>query len=411
MGDGDTVVGHGDALGLGLAHAPEHLAAVEHATAAVDHEVVAGKVLGEAAAGGGLHREVPSRVLPEPRGDLLRPDVAALAVVRAALGDEHARALRQPVDRRGAAHGAREQPLVARHQDREARQRHVCGHDAGDLREDLAVRDHHRGPGAGGGEALERAREDRLLHHDGLAAGVEHVAHHHLLGQDQPSLGGRLVDGDHQDHDVARDEQVAHERPLLPAGAAEPCDGLLELEDAGAGEGAQVHLVRGVRGDLAQEVALVVGDEVGRVLRPEQPHQLALARPHPRGRVHHEHRHVCGAQDLARPLHAQLAQLAGVVEAGGVHHGHRPQGQDLHGLDHRVRRGAQRVRHDREVLAGDGVDHARLARVPPPEEADVHALRRGGVVKTHALLLPRVDPGSCHLAACRRRAPPRGPPP
>ena len=88
LGDGDAVVDHGNACCVCNRNSMLHGSLVEHTAATVDHQVVTGQILGELAAGGKGKVKRFLGVIPHPAGYLHRADVVALAVVRAAFGDQ-----------------------------------------------------------------------------------------------------------------------------------------------------------------------------------------------------------------------------------------------------------------------------------------------------------------------------------
>ena len=55
MCDGDAIVRHGHALGTALFHTLKHEPPVEHATAAMDNEVIASHVVGKILTGHNIH--------------------------------------------------------------------------------------------------------------------------------------------------------------------------------------------------------------------------------------------------------------------------------------------------------------------------------------------------------------------
>ena len=63
------------------------------------------KIFGKSAAGSKLEFKVLAGVFADPRGQLHGADIAALAVVRAAFGDQNAVARFQILNSRSAAHG------------------------------------------------------------------------------------------------------------------------------------------------------------------------------------------------------------------------------------------------------------------------------------------------------------------
>ena len=119
----------------------------------------------------------------------------------------------------------------------------------------------------------------------------------------------------------------------------------------------------------------------GRDLALRQLGQDLLLELAPLPRLGDDHAQVGAVEHLHGAPGPQLAERAHVVEAGRVDEQHRAEGQQLHGLLHRVGGGARLLRHDGHVLPGDGVQQAGLAHVAPPEEGDVQAHAAWGVVE------------------------------
>ena len=105
QGDYGAVVGEGDGLVGGGAHAVLDFAVVQHAAAAVDHHGIRGKVLWEFGAGAELEIQGLAGVLLEPVWQLYGSNVAALAVVGAALGDQNGVAVLQLIQPGSSVNG------------------------------------------------------------------------------------------------------------------------------------------------------------------------------------------------------------------------------------------------------------------------------------------------------------------
>ena len=88
ISDAQAVVGHGNALVGSAAVTVLHLPFVQHAAAAVDDKPVRGQVCGKFRAAGPGKSEIFSGKFPDPFRQFFRADVATLAVVGAAFGDE-----------------------------------------------------------------------------------------------------------------------------------------------------------------------------------------------------------------------------------------------------------------------------------------------------------------------------------
>ena len=238
--------------------------------------------------------------------------------------------------------------------------------------------------------------------------GVENVAQHELLRQDDAALRRRRVDGNDKHHLVARREQIGNNAALMRGRSSHVRKSFLQLvyarararacknfcaswSDRGAGVGDGDNLgdgsVGGARcgapGSAArtrsnpfpqQKVGLVAHHDEGQPELLEQGDKLALGCDQRARGVGHEHGHVAGAQGLARALNAAGTQLPDVVDTGGVHDIDRPQRQKLHSLAHRVGRGAGDVAHKRYPLPAHRVHQARLASIAHTEEPNPHAL-------------------------------------
>ena len=105
---------------------------------------------------------------------------------------------------------------------------------------------------------------------------------------------------------------------------------------------------------------------------------------HAAGGVHNEHGHVGLVQGGFGPLDAQVAHLAGVIDARGVDDERGAGRCQLHGLAHRVGGGAGDIGHHGDGLVRQRVHQAGLAGVAHPEEDDVGAFTGRGIVQRHA---------------------------
>ena len=145
----------------------------------------------------------------EPARDLDAADVVADRVVRAGLGDEHAVARPQPIDRHRAADQLGEVALGAGEEDREGGHRHARRRVGGHLQEGLRVGDHQRRRAV---QRVERVAQLALLDDQAVGVVVEQVADRLHLRQDQAALGRLLVDRHHQHDQLARAHEVAEQR-------------------------------------------------------------------------------------------------------------------------------------------------------------------------------------------------------
>ena len=350
----------------------------------MDDERVGGEVLREAAARGEREPQRFSGVLLDPRRQLDGADVGALPVVRAPLGDQHAVAVAQRLDRGRAARRRLQHALVARKEDRKRGQRHGFRHERLDLAERLAVG--HDEP-----RRLLQAREhagQRLHLRDRAGcARVENVADRLHLRQDHAALRRGFVDRRDEHDVVARLEQVAEDRFLSGAGLRERRDAFLECADVLAGQRADGDFVFTGRRDRLQ-IRLVVDREERHAFFPEERAERFVLLRLARRAVHDEHGDVGLVQHLPRALYAQRADGALVVDAGRVDDDDRAERQQLHRFLHRVGRRALHVGDDRERLPGHGVDDARFSGVAPAEKRDVHAVARGGFIQSSHVFGP-----------------------
>ena len=99
FGQEDAVVGHWDAGVGGDALPISHFAGVEHASATVDDQLIARHIRWKVLAACEPEIELAPYRLPQPAGDLHPAYIVCLLVVRAALGDQHAVADPQGLNR------------------------------------------------------------------------------------------------------------------------------------------------------------------------------------------------------------------------------------------------------------------------------------------------------------------------
>ena len=133
---------------------------------------------------------------------------------------------------------------------------------------------------------------------------------------------------------------------------------------------------------------LRVGEQVGLVqhrqggnapgLQLLQPGQLRLG-----GLGEDQQGQVGFVQGLPGFFHPEGAQVALVVQAGGVDKHHRPHPVKLKGFVHRVGGGARHRGDQGDVLAGEGVDEGGFAGIPVAEQTDVQAAGSGCALNTH----------------------------
>ena len=251
LGDGHAVVDHGDAGGLGDGDPVLHGGLVEHTAAAVDHQVEAGKVLGELSAGAKGEVKNLSGVIPNPAGDLHRADVVALAVVGAALGDQ------DPVPVLQLGKGLRpggqcgKLAFVPGEENGKGGKWDRRRNQGRDFSKGLGVCDHQARrffqPIQHGGELFRLAA-------DGDAVQVQQLPKRLLLGQDQAALGGAFVNGDDQNDRVAGGDQIGQNEFRRPGGAPQIGQPFLQF----------VHARAGARGDKDRVQSLPLEGKVAR---------------------------------------------------------------------------------------------------------------------------------------------------
>ena len=256
------------------------------------------------------------------------------------------------------------------------------GVSPGDLQEALRVGDDERGRAP---ETVERVAQFALLDDDAVRVVVEHVADGVDLRQDQPAFGRFEVNRHDQHHQFAGRDQVAEDRgrvdEILRRGADQR---LAQVQDAfpRAGDGRDPRdFPRLQLGDRLRvrrrEVRLVEHDHDRRFPRGQLGQDALLERA-PGRRLGDDQAEVGPVEHLPRPLHAQFAERADVVNARRVNEQHRPDRQQLHRLLDRVGGRAGHVGDDRDVLPRQAVQQRRLADVAPAEDADVQPEAFGG---------------------------------
>ena len=97
----------------------------------------------------------------------------------------------------------------------------------------------------------------------------------------------------------------------------------------------------------------------------------------------HQNGKVSAVENSLRPLHALLAQRPLVVKSGRIDDHDGPKGQQLHGFGHRIGRGALYIGDHGDLLACDGVDKTRFARISATKESDMYSLTRRCRVQSH----------------------------
>ncbi len=353
MRDQRSVIREGNPRVLGTVHPILHLPLRQHTAAAMDDHGVflRGKLLGEAPAGGEFKAKVPSRVLPDPSGQLHRADVLALAVVGTALGNEHLFAVLQLLEERRALRRRFEEALEPRHQYGEGGQRNLLRHQLLHSAEDLAVRNHQPRRCGEGRQGLGKLLR---LHRHAHGAGIHNIADGLHLREDEPSLRRGFVDGGHEHHHVRGLQKIPDDptRALLRLGQGG--NPLLQRVNPFPRGTADRHggLAVGLR---RPEVDFVVNHKVRHVLRLDEPEDVLVHRRHALRSVHHKEGNVRLVQNLPRLLDPQCANRALVIEPRRVDHQHRPNGQQLHRLRYRVRGRPLYLRHNGSLLPRDRI--------------------------------------------------------
>ena len=205
-----------------------------------------------------------------------------------------------------------------------------------------------------------------------------------LLGQDEPPLGRGFIDGNHQHHQIPRSQQIGHNG--IPGLCRREAFGqpLFQRMDARAGFGRNREDIRRFS-DKPQApgrcfIDFITHDYIGDSLFLDALQHGGILFCKSLGSVDHQNRNIRLVQHLIAALDAKGAQLPLVVDARGVDDHHRPQGQKLHGLFHRICGRPLNIRNDGEVLPSQGVDDAGFSGVAPAKHADMHAVGRWCVV-------------------------------
>ena len=284
----------------------------------------------------------------EGGGQLHAADVFAGDVVCAALQQQHAVAVFQVANLAGSFKIFGEKSFLSGQHDAEAGERHLVGHYCGNLFECLAVGDHQRR------RLLQRCqRRGKLLGlaEECLCVDVHQVAQHLHLWKYHASFRSRRVDGGYQHHSITQRDNVSQQRTTA-VGAL--------------GQGFFY---------LCYQRILVDGGFLCQHLQ----HRCAVLRA---PALHHlfgfaiiafgveQQRQVDLGQSGHAFLHSHPAQLALVVDAGGVDEHYRPYAANLHALAHGVGGGAGGVAHDGYLLTSQEVNHRALAHVPTAEETN-----------------------------------------
>ena len=256
----------------------------------------------------------------------------------------------------------------------------------------LAVGDHQPGLFP---QALQGLFYPVFLYDHRHGAGVQDIPDGLLLGKDQPSLWRSLVNRHHQHHKISGGQQVSQKLPLVFPGAAQRRQPLFQLMDPRPLSGAYPEKVsallipfrqpcKGLAGlFLCKGISLVQHQDTGDLFLsyPFQEHPVLPA--HPGLPVQDQHRHIGLIQYLIAFLYPEAAKLSLIVDARGIHHHHRPQGQQLHRLIHRICSGSLNIRYHRQILTGNLVHHTGFPCVPLSKKTDMHPLSPGRLIHSH----------------------------
>ncbi len=346
--DGQPVVGDGNPGLLAAQDAGEHGSAVGGAGAAVDHGAVGRQVLGKVVALDRVHLELAAHILVEPPRDLHPADVVGDGVMAARLGDEDAVAGPQVLQGEGALHLRGEVAFEAGEQDGEAGHGDVQRGVGRHFEEGLRVGDHQLGRRV---ETRQGGAQLPLLDHEGHGVGVQQVADGLHLRQDEAAARGLLVHGDHQHGQAIGPHQVGEDRRVLDEVLGRALqERLPQVEDAVAVQRRHGHRLdlglrehrggsRRHRRPAVNGVDLVEHGHRGDA-SPGQLRQDPLLELAPLPRLGDDDAQVSTVEHLRRPPGPEFTERAHVVQTGRVDEQHRAEGQQLHGLLHRVGGGA-----------------------------------------------------------------------
>jgi len=252
-----------------------------------------------------------------------------------------------------------------------------------------------------------------FLDHQTTGVVVEQVANGLNLGQDQTPFGSFLVNRDHQQNQFAGADQVANDgRTVDEFRRCQVEQGLAEAVESKA--------LRGGGFDMADFLSRQPGEprrfgscHIHLVEHHQDRHPPTLElgedfrfKPTPSAGLGHQHPQISSIEHLPGFANTQPSQLAFVVHTGRVNEHHRTQGEELHGFFDRVGGGAGDGGHNRDLLAGDGVEQAGLAHVAPAEEGDVKAQgfrgRRGMTARPQRCgVVPGLKRGGVHTKTSR----------
>ena len=185
----------------------------------MQHKVKCIKILRIAAAARPLQTEFLACELLQQFRELYGADILTLTMVRAALRDQNFSPVRQLINEERALHGRLKKALIAGHQDRKGRQRHLVRYNIFYKMKHLRVRHHKRGRLF---HKRKRLFQLRFLRHQRHRADIQQFPQDQLLRQNQPSFRRARIDRHHKHHGLTRFYNIRENCPLRPVLEAGP---------------------------------------------------------------------------------------------------------------------------------------------------------------------------------------------
>jgi len=319
--------------------------------------------------------ECPADVLGQPSRDLHPTDVFADGVMGTGLSDEDSVSGNQRIHGQRPFHLRDQIAFEPRKQNREAGQHNVVRRIRCDLEKSLRISHHKCG---GLVQPVEGVAELPFLDHHAVGIAVQQVANGLDLRQDQPPLGGFLVNGDDQHGHLARPDDVCEDaRVVHEVGRSVVQQRLADIEDPLPGDCRRPDhrdLASGEPFDhrrVRRRLIAFVEDNNHVDLPASQLLDDSFLEITPHRRLGNNHTQIRPVKHLPRLVHAQLAQGSHVINAGRINEEHRPQRQQLHGFLDRIGRGPGEFGDDGHILPRDRVEQAGLANVSASEDADM----------------------------------------
>ena len=280
----------------------------------------------------------------------------------------------------------------------------------GRLQHDLRVADHQRGRTPA---VFQRADQFALLHHDAGGIGVEDFADSLHLRQDQPTLRRAQIDRDDQ-----HDQPPAGTRSATSGGSSNPVfrrdtdqrlAHCIEVASRLDGDADRLARVAEQRARFLHRRFAAVGfvehAKDARLAFAQSGDQLAFERPEARLVAEHEGK-IDPFENLPRLGGAQRAEIADIVDAGGIDEHNRPKRRHFNGFFDRVGRGARDLGNDRHRESEQRIHQAGLADIAPAEQANMHAQALGRSQHVQRLSLHGRGADIAQLRHRRRREPP-----